>query len=351
MSRKMIVGGPGWMGEDCAHNLVSTEWLSRQNSALIWSEEILISKYDYADALSPALERNDPFLFDTITTILNSLKDEGVIRIVDPKKIVPAECLDAVDAQVDRDLELYGSKPEKDADTGLVDPAAIEVGDCEYCNVMVMSIYYNLLLSRLMGYPCLLDDYEMHFVKSFVMKHFRKEIAQSDSGLRTFNNLYSVMMPAQYPFNGVDIFCAAETRNSCARNEICTKDRQANTRKYIDRIMLMRSNPDILSLAKTIDKLEKELGPDEIAINDAIQRDIRKAQQKVYSRYSSWRNWTRFIETASTVSFSIVPGETPKYILPAIAAASFFTDVYLAKLQKAEHWKIMLAEGQLQKPF
>lgn len=343
MSRDVLVEGPGCAGINCVSNISSGEWLFGNSATLIWANSIILSENDYQD-FEKVRFSHDPVLQESVAILLSGLKREGVIKVIDPSTVMPKISVDSVSEQVESDLLAYGTPAGDPGKNGKREPQRIEHKQSSFCPVVLESLYCSLLLSRFLGCTCLLDQGK----KRFVEDRFGGLVPSSQEGLSVFSDFYSVIIPNIAGEKRNKGFCEKELRDTCVHGEECSSEAVKNAKKYLNSLLIARNKPEIVALAKAIDKAEGELGSDKDAISNALLKDINRAQNRLIGTYPKIQAYSRFTGYVSAAAFGacVSLGDCVGAMLSGVAGfASAGLEVGIDRFEKSARWKLAIADS------
>lgn len=339
---KFLVEGPGCTGESCVNNITSIEWAYRNPSLLVWADEIMLSDIDYKAIMSGRAHREGSQFEENLASLIEMLKEEGIVRIFDARKTIPQISLDSVEQQVLSDLSRYGNTASTNETTDKVSPHEIVTPEGHFCGVILEAMYTSLLLSRILGCTCVMDRGKA----SFAFSRFGNAYPMHSSAAEVFNELYSIILPELDLHNGYRLFCSDAAMEKCAYGEKCSNEAKANLRRFVDDVLFMRDNECIVGLKGLTRRIELKRGSETKTIRRAVLNDIRRANHRVESTYSSIKNWTKYIASCSAMAVSAMSTSPSEALIPVggIAATAGLASTIVSRLEKKEEWKLLFRE-------
>ena len=339
---KYLVEGPGCTGESCVNNITSIEWAYRSPSLLVWADEIMLSDIDYEAIMNRRAHREGSQFEETLASLIEILKAEGIVQVFDAKKTIPQISLDSVRQQVLTDLSRYGGVLSEDEASDKNTPQEIVTPEGHFCGVILESMYTSLLLSRILGCTCVMDKNKA----SFAFSRFGNAYPMHSGAGEVFDELYSIVLPELDLHNGYRLFCSDATMQKCAHGERCANEAKANLRRFIDDVLFMRDNECIAGLKDLTRRIELERGPETETIRRAVLSDIRRANHRVESTYSSIKAWTKYIASCSAIAVSAMSASPSEALIPVggIAATAGLANTIISRLEKKEEWKLLFRE-------
>lgn len=341
---KILIEGSGCTGDSCITNLTSSEWIINRPSIMVWADSIFISEQDYSFLTSGAFVRDDSEMSEDMAQLVTSLKNEKIIELFNPNKLLGKTSKDSITAQIEYDLKVFGIPASKKDENGKQQPAHIERDGVHYCPVILGGIYSSLLESKFLGCTCVMDPEKA----SFAFSRFGSLYPSSDEAANVFDELYTVLVPELRIYHDYRLFCSAERKNECVHGGECTHDREKNLRRFFDDLMFLRDNPTLKSLKGLIESKEQELQDENALLRKAVLRDISKSQKKLFESYPRARKWMKYAAAISSATLAAISSSPTEALLPAagIMGASHLIDASIEQLTKRDQWKIAFCESR-----
>lgn len=309
MTRKMYLSGIGsFVDEPVASNLISSEWLFRDSSVLIWADSILIINRDYL-ALPKASEHMAVGLGEEVQLLLDRLITEGVLEVQDEHELFKNMDFEQAEMLAEIDLAARSAFYENESQTEEKRTPQIlsHQGEC-LCGMEVLSLYQNSIAAQFLDRACLLDKKEVSYLKS---TGFISTEQSALTALGAFKDLYRVSLPSFNPLEDGHIFCRKMRDKNCVKSDYCLANNRKFISAYVDRIMAARELPFIRELADLTDALANEIGSNEQAVKEAALRDIRKSQRRLREHYPRMKRWADAVCTVGAAAFGVAAVSEP----------------------------------------
>ena len=326
------------------YNNSSVEWIVNRPSLLIWAPQIRMSEADYQIVSEHYYEYRDPLLQETIHSVLTGLSNEGVVSTFRPDSILSETDYSILSRQtslVMMEKGIPASGPDKD---GKQEPEYIPTSAGPVCGAIAEGIYCSLFISSLLGGTCFFDRYEATYVKEIITSG----VPSADGSLGVFEEYCEYLVPLIDPREDYQIFCPKEIRERCPRGEECARDVGRHSRAFLDRVLFLRENQDIRSLAKSVDRAAESNDEDAERTRAAINRDIARAQKKVYSAFldvTEWASFAGIAASACTAASSVVYPQATVPLAAATAVAEVAERVAKKVASRRNSWKLAVAKG------
>lgn len=345
---KILIEGSGCTGDSCVMNLTSSEWIIKRPSLMLWADSIYISNQDYSYLTSGSFVTGDSEVSEDLAAFVSSLKNEGIVELFDPGKILGKISRNSIEERIQQDLRLYGASISEDKRARGNEPPFVEKSGVHFCPVMLEGIYSSLLESRFLGCECVMDADKA----TFALSHPGENDISFDSASRVFDELYTILVPELSSFHEYRLFCPSDKKNECIHGADCSREREKNLRVYLDEVMLVRENPALRSLKKLIEAKEQELGAGDGLLRSAVLKDIAASQRKVYELYPRAKKWMKYVASISSGAIAAISGSPSEALLPAVGllGASQMADASLEWLTERERWKIAFCESFTSNP-
>lgn len=333
MSRTLLISGIGCSGchpyNPC--NLVAVEWLYKNPSLLLWAEHILLSEVDYRNL--GLLAQHDSSR-ETYYKIINKLIDEDIIKVVDSEK-----CLHEYDERFVFNF-ISSNIGDVIAPVKEGEPTMVRLGKGQYCYVFVEMAVFSMLLSAKTNSSCLVDYKNMNLFN---------EIARGKtmaSGPEVFEELYTFLVP-EIDVRAYHLFCNHIDQKDCKHYEECSSKLEANARKFLDKILLLREQHDVRCLAKAMDNIENEGYDSPLEIRSALLKDLRRAEKKARSSLPITKHISEYCCRISPYVLLASELLSPETTLPvaALLAAGDCLGKVLSDISSRNSWKVTLARN------
>lgn len=320
-------------------------WLLNHPSTLLWADPIFMAQWDF-DNVHGYLDTESEAEAESLRLFFDSMREAGVIRVVDPGELLTQEAEAFIGTQVEEDEATYGGcgDCEEDHDEGLVDPARIELGGQKYCPVIIQGIYGTLVMSRLLDATALLDPMRLGFCRDrFAAIAQRPDIGNEVSAV---NAVYDVFLPDLISMGDYRLFCGV--RDDCANSDECARKSKANTLRLVDDVLRLRESRELVSLAQYVDAKLPEVGYDESRLLSAMRVDLRRMQMKVLDTVPRLQSVSRFALYASLPAYLAAVAGKPGLLTiapPALVAFSRALGSYADKMEEEYRWTAAISES------
>lgn len=320
-------------------NMASIEWLFENAGLLLWADSLYLTEGDF-DHIHHLFDGEQDQ--EVARLLFDRLRENGVVELFNPAKILPGVALDSIGEQVEVDAVRYG-RPVEDSDPE--DPLHFEIKGRYYCQPMIRAIYASLTAARFLGSSCLFDELEREYLAVRFGELPVPEL-HGVAGSRAFGLLYQAFVPALHLEADYHILCNPSRRDSCAKARECGATSKTNALRAVDFILRGRDNKELRALANHLDLLEAEVGPDEARILAALQRDVRRYQRNVVDAFPRIRNWCGVTQELSG-RMSLCGKDTGNALLQvggaALATIAQATEVTVDHLTRKQSWLSTLA--------
>ena len=319
-------------------------WLLNHPSTLLWADPIFMAQWDFEHVHS-YLHTEVEEEAESLRLFFDSMKEVGIIQVVDPGALLTPEAEVFIGTQVEVDEATYGGcgDCEEDHDDGLIDPARIELGGQKYCPVIIQGIYGTLVMSRLLDSTALLDPMRLRFCRD----RFGAIAEGPDVGneVNAINSVYDIFLPDIISMGDYRLFCGV--RDDCANSDECAKNSKANTLRLVDDVLRLRDSPELVSLAKYVDAKLPEVGYDDSRLLTAMRVDLRRMQKKVLDTVPRLQSVSRFALYASLPAYLAAVAGKPGLLTiapPALVAFSRALGSYADKMEEQYRWTAAISE-------
>lgn len=345
MSRDILINSFGLFEDSdvIPANLISVEWLLTSPEVLLWANRIVMSERTFI-ALAEGFFRGDNLNQTALTSILDRLKAEGVVKIVSPEKYLPEITRKSVSEFVDNDFRENVDTPAVSKEDGKWEPGLRKAGEISMCPRALESLFLNLKASQFLGCTCFLDSRERLFLNQ---RYPKTSNSFSSGGQMVFADLYDIALPHIDPHKEYGLFCPSDLSNTCANQSKCTLDMSKRATKLCDYLMFAREKPEINRLANYLDTLEQAVGNDPDVIYDSLQKDITREQKRIRELYPTIKRWGRLMQGISVIGLATYGIDRLPEGLAGVIPALFGSSLEFAvdKLETNNSWKLALADN------
>lgn len=303
------------------------EWVFSNPSVFIWTDKIYMPETAWERAISGEAS-TDKIISKSLKLIFEIAKEEGLIEIIKPKKIISQEIKDNIILEVEKDREkLISLFPNsiKIGDEEKV-PGSFFVEGEEYCTPHLYAVYASFLLSRVYEAHCLFNSHIYNYCKyKFGLEN--SQTKRSNEIISGFQNIFNGYMPNDLEIPEY-IITNKKLCNSCKKIKQCKDKYLINLEKNLKNFLKWRSYDEFQQIKNVLEKITKIrkkqngiISAEEITEKfSSIENKLRKRVLSVFPKVKRWANILTII-SAPTALLGITTGEA-LITIPSAALAT-----------------------------
>jgi len=273
-------------------------WLLRYPSVLIWADKILVTEFIW-HTVQGEYWPEEKEMARCCKLIFEMAKDNGIIEIINPSKIINPDLKDIIREQVERDINLLKKYfPEKITTRRMGDsersPTETIIDGVSYCPVYIWTIYAGLILARAFEANCLFNPRVLYYCRyKFGISGIPLE---GDIGkIESFTKVFDAFIPNE-PIIPYYAHFSHDACLSCENEKKCKDTYLMTLEETLTEFLKWRSYEEIEQIKSVIQRIitkrrenSEVIDPEEI-INE-FRNEEKRLQKRVRSVFPKVKRW------------------------------------------------------------